>query len=596
MSRAMGSAPQGRPTASARIAELEAEIERLRRALAHERTERGAEAGTKAREERATKRASGAGRAAEFAASEKDGYGSLRANTGMGASRAAQGEHEERRRAEEALCEAEARWRSIFEHMHEGFALCEIVQGTDGTATDFRYLEVNTAWGRLTGVAATATVGRLASEIFPGIEDFWVETYARVVETGEPAYIVHPLRPAGRWFEVLAYRTEPGRFAALFLNVTEHRAAQVRRAALVELGDRMRDLHDPAEIARAAAEVLGRTLGAARAGYGTVDAAQVTFRVERDWTDGRVASSAGDWRLADFWAGFADDLRRGEIVAIDHVAQNPRTAGSTDSYLAAGVSAFLNVPVIETGRLVAILFIQDTVPRRWSAEEGAFVRGVADRAWAAVERARAERRRSLLVAELNHRVKNTLAVVQSIAAQTARGAADLPSFSAAFQARLIALAHAHDLLTREHWEGATLDAVVRAALDPLALNAARVDLSGCAADVILPPAAALALTMAVHELATNARKHGALSVPRGCVSITCCTGDPNDAVPVMQWVERGGPPVEGPPLRRGFGLRLLNRGLAAEAGIGADMDFAPEGVRCTLRLPPLRVTSPTTGT
>ena len=226
---------------------------------------------------------------------------------------------------------------------------------------------------------------------------------------------------------MLAYRTEPGRFAALFLNVTEHRAAQVRRAALVELGDRMRDLHDPAEIARTAAEVLGRTLGAARAGYGTVDAAQETFRVERDWTDGRVASSAGDWRLADFWTGFADDLRRGEIVAIDHVARNPRTAGSTDSYLAAGVSAFLNVPVIEAGRLVANLYIQDTVPRRWSGEESAFVRGVADRAWAAVERARAERRRSLLVAELNHRVKNTLAVVQSIAAQTARGAADLPS-------------------------------------------------------------------------------------------------------------------------------------------------------------------------
>ena len=90
----------------------------------------------------------------------------------MGASQAAQGEHEERRRAEEALCEAEARWRSIFEHMHEGFALCEMVQGTDGTATDFRYLEVNTAWGRLTGVAATETVGRVASEIFPGIEDF----------------------------------------------------------------------------------------------------------------------------------------------------------------------------------------------------------------------------------------------------------------------------------------------------------------------------------------------------------------------------------------------------------------------------------------
>jgi two-component sensor histidine kinase len=181
-------------------------------------------------------------------------------------------------------------------------------------------------------------------------------------------------------------------------------------------------------------------------------------------------------------------------------------------------------------------------------------------------------------------VKNSLAVVQSLAAHTARGAADLPAFSAAFQARLIALARAHDLLTRREWEGAALDAVVRAALDPLAVEAARLDLSGCAAGVVLAPAAALALAMALHELGTNALKHGALSVPKGRVSIVCRTD--HDGVRVVEWVERGGSPVPGPPTRRGFGLRLLERGLAAEAGMVADLCFEPQGVRCTLRLPP----------
>jgi two-component sensor histidine kinase len=202
------------------------------------------------------------------------------------------------------------------------------------------------------------------------------------------------------------------------------------------------------------------------------------------------------------------------------------------------------------------------------------------------ERKRAEERRALLVNELNHRVKNTLAVVQSLAAQTARGAPDLSAFAAAFQRRILALARAHDLLTREDWTGAPLREAVRAGLAPLALDAGRVDLSGCdGADVVLPPGAAVTLAMAVHELAANALRHGALSVPQGRVSIACKTAAEGGAQ-IVDWVERGGPPVAGPPARRGFGLRLLERGLAAQAGVAADLGFEPEGLRCTLRLPP----------
>lgn len=134
--------------------------------------------------------------------------------------------------AREALRAGEARWRAIFENMQEGFALCEIVYGPDSRASDFRYIEVNAAWERLTGLPPEAIVGRLASEAIPGIERFWTDTYARVVETGEPAHFEYRVEALGRWFEVLAYRTEPGRFAALFLNVTERRAAEERQALL----------------------------------------------------------------------------------------------------------------------------------------------------------------------------------------------------------------------------------------------------------------------------------------------------------------------------------------------------------------------------
>ena len=474
--------------------------------------------------------------------------------------------------------------------MHEGFALCEVVRGPDGRAMDFRCLEVNAAWERLTGLPAEAVQGRLAGEATPGVEPFWLQTCARVAETGEPAHFERRLAALGRWFEVIAYRTEPSRFAALFLDVTERKAAEARRDALVELGDRLRDLRDPGAIARTAAEVIGRALGADRAGYGAVDAGEATIRIERDWTGGpQVASVAGEHRLPDYWSGFADALRRGEVVAVGDVAADPRTAAFASNFAAVGVRAFVHAPVVERGRVAALLFVHDAAPREWSAEEVSFVRGAAERAWAVAERARAEARRALLANELNHRVKNTLAVVQSLAAQTARGAPDLPSFGAAFQARLIALARAHDLLTREDWTGAPLDAVARAALEPLGIDGARVEMSGCGSGALLPPGAALALAMAVHELATNALKHGALSVPQGRVSVACADAD---AGPVVEWVERGGPPVAGPPVRRGFGMRLLNGRLAAQAGMRADLRFEPEGVRCTFRLPPLSARSP----
>lgn len=134
--------------------------------------------------------------------------------------------------AERALRASEARWRGLFERMHEGFALCEMVYGPDGIAMDYRYLEVNAAVERLSGIPPAALVGRLASQAIPGLERFWVDTYAKVVETGEPAQFEYRVASLNRWFEVLAYRTEPGRFASLFLNVTERRAAAARQALM----------------------------------------------------------------------------------------------------------------------------------------------------------------------------------------------------------------------------------------------------------------------------------------------------------------------------------------------------------------------------
>lgn len=197
------------------------------------------------------------------------------------------------------------------------------------------------------------------------------------------------------------------------------------------------------------------------------------------------------------------------------------------------------------------------------------------------DRTRAAERRQLLINELNHRVKNTLATVQSIAHQTLRP--DQPTLEARglLTARLIALSGAHDILTRENWETADLRDIVAQTLGPYEPETGtRFDVQGPALRV--SPRAAVALAMALHELATNAAKYGALSVDQGRVAVTwCLTGGDGDARLVLDWREGGGPPVKAPE-RQGFGSRLLVQGLSADLGAAAQLAYDPAGLHCRI--------------
>jgi PAS domain S-box-containing protein len=191
----------------------------------------------------------------------------------------------------------------------------------------------------------------------------------------------------------------------------------------------------------------------------------------------------------------------------------------------------------------------------------------------------AEHRQRLLINELNHRVKNSLATVQSIAAQTLRTAADLTSARNAFEARLVALAATHDVLTAESWHGARLADVAASALAPFeATSRPQIDRSGPA--VWLTAQRALALSLALHELATNAAKYGALSVPEGKVTIRWSQTAEDELT--LTWTEQGGPEVSAPD-RTGFGTRLLERNLPRELDAEVALTFAPEGLRCVIR-------------
>jgi signal transduction histidine kinase/DNA-binding response OmpR family regulator len=201
------------------------------------------------------------------------------------------------------------------------------------------------------------------------------------------------------------------------------------------------------------------------------------------------------------------------------------------------------------------------------------------------ERKRVEDHRMLLLNELNHRVKNTLAIVQAIAAQTFRGTPLDGHAREHFEGRLMALSGAHDVLTDENWEGADLNEIVTRALTPYqGDNPNRFQISG--QPVRLSAKIALSISMALHELATNAVKYGALSKSNGRVTIAWhAQQQPQHPELRLEWLETNGPPVS-PPRHKGFGSRLIERGLAQELNGGARIEYRPTGVWCeiTVRL------------
>ena len=194
---------------------------------------------------------------------------------------------------------------------------------------------------------------------------------------------------------------------------------------------------------------------------------------------------------------------------------------------------------------------------------------------------RTEQRQTLVFGELKHRIKNSLSILQSIAHQTLASAS--PEDREAFMARLHALASSHDLLTIERWNRASLRDVVEKALEPFQENQHdRFSISG--PDMHLGASQALMLGMALHELATNAAKYGALSSDSGHVRITWDLNAQTQAVALnLCWQESGGPHVQA-PRHKGFGSVLIERGLVSESG-QSSLEFLPAGLRWTLELP-----------
>jgi PAS domain S-box-containing protein len=452
-----------------------------------------------------------------------------------------------RESAEQALRESEAKFRTLADNIPP---LCWMA---DPDGWIFWY---NRRWHEYTGTTPAEMAGwgwRSVHdpEVLPSVLERWRASIA----SGKPFEMVFPLKGADGSFRPFLTRVAPirdgaGRVVRWFgtnTDITEQRASEER---LRESEARFRTMADsaPALIWMTDAE------------------ANVTFA--NRWYE-EVFARPPEEILGEGW-------RR--IVHADDV----------DGFFAKFLEAFEARRRFEAevrvwhkdGRLRWLRC--EGAPR---TSEGAFV-GYVGCNVDITDRKAAEEQQRLLLQELSHRVKNTLAVVQGIAARSlteGRGAAEARDV---FTRRLRSLANAHGLLTASEWRGASLAALVEDELRPYGARAA---LAG--ADIAVGPRATLTLGLVLHELATNAVKHGALSAPDGRVEVAWHVDGPDDEPTLrLRWREAGGPAVVA-PARRGFGRNLVEQAVAHELGGDARLEFPPEGAAYELRVPVARLTA-----
>ena len=271
-----------------------------------------------------------------------------------------------------------------------------------------RVMFVNAAAERRYGIVSADVLGRPMAAIFAqplGLQPAPAETPLLDISAPVAVHrvsdgslidvetVVSPLLgPLGQRFGSLA----------VIRDVTQRRRAEMRQAALAQLTEILRDVDDPAVVAFEAARVLGETLRVSRAGYGTFDTRGEILTVDRDWTAPGVETVAGTVMLRDYGT-FIESLLRGEAVVVSDVRDEP-TRFFAPVLEARSVRSFLNVPIIEQGRLAAILFVNDASPRAWTSDEQAFIRELAERTRSMAERARSAR--ALMLSEQRLREAN----------------------------------------------------------------------------------------------------------------------------------------------------------------------------------------------
>nr|WP_281413506.1 PAS domain S-box protein [Rhizobium sp. BK379] len=448
----------------------------------------------------------------------------------------------------DVLRQSEAKFRAAFETMIEACCVFDMIYDDFGRPVDWRIVEANAGYEQQSGLKDVA--GRLASEFMPGTEPYWIEMFGRVVETGVAEQIEKWHQPTGRWVHSSTARVGGSgsrRLVSVFYDITERKRAEI---ALRESENRFQQFAN-----------------ASSSGLWIRDAE--TLRME--FVSPSIATIYGtepDALLGDikYWAAMV--LPEDRETAGHHIEQ-----------------ACHGDPAIHEFRIR-----RDDGSFRWIRDtdfplfdENGNVQRVGGIAEDVTETKMAVEHQGVLLHELQHRVRNIMAVIRSIAVRSADGAADVEDYKTSLAGRLLALARVQTLLTRQANAGGWMRDILESEIGAQAHSENQYELTG--PDIMLSPKAVEVLTLAFHELSTNALKYGALSVSRGKVTVTWTLFEKREKTWIaIDWVEEGAP-SRAPPTRRGFGSELIEARIPYELRGTGKTTIEPEGARCHIEFP-----------
>ncbi len=436
---------------------------------------------------------------------------------------------------------AEQAFLAFHDQTPDGFMMFTPIRNETGEITDLEWTFVNKAAGDIVGRVPAELMGKRLLEEMPANRDEGLfDAYVSVIETGKTWHneFQYSEGDIEGWFRTTAAKSGEG-LALSFADITELRKGDERLKALIDgvlafvgvlsLDGILLEANEPAVQAAGGIreELIGRPF----------------------------------WDC--FWWDVNDATKDRLKMAVADAAKGKRVRYDAEIQVVGGQRMWIDfqiAPVFNgSGDVVELI------------PSGVDIS----------ERKATEAHRELLFKELSHRVKNTLATVQSIAGQTARGAGSMSDFRQAFAARLQSIAASHDLLVKFDHRKVPLTALLRGQVRPYTAREQSLSLKG--EDILLPGDAAHSLGLILHELATNASKYGALSTEEGQVEVTwLCVYEHPFRKLHLTWAESNGPPVQE-PTRQGFGTTLIKRSLSSTEE-NAEIEYPPGGIRCTLEL------------
>jgi two-component sensor histidine kinase len=452
----------------------------------------------------------------------------------------------------------------------------------------------NDAWAPIPGPRHPAALGAPAREVWSDIWPVIEPQFERVIETGEGVFVQDYMLPMQRFghpeetywsYAFTAIRDEDGSIAGVFNSgheTTRNVLSQRQMQFLLELGDAMRGAPDVESARRQALAMFGRSLNADRVGLREIvgEGSKGRFPVIEEWTADGVAPVGGEVILPGLGPDLSAAFRSGRILIVGDTEADLTDDEPKASFSAMGVRAAIAVPKLLDGELAAILFVHSHQPRAWTLFDVSTAEQVLERVWNWMERERVAERERLMIREIDHRAKNALAVVQAVIRLTL--AEDISSFREKIEGRVAALTRTHDLLSAKRWGPIEFGVLVKREVEAYShASDDRITVDGPA--VMLRSEQAQTIALLLHELATNAAKYGALSLPKGRLAIRWGLEDNKLC---LDWEETMPDAARDSEtgVKAGFGSKLIKSVIERQLGGSITRQF-DHGLKCRIAIP-----------